>query len=124
MQDFYKITTSSGVTEIKMTYGLLNTLCRTVGELDGAALMALDNDIREQMIIEILSPRDTRGQITEPISTFNLTNSVDEIAGLLAWAQEHVFDFFVRSATKSRQLSEQHRKSLEALQPSSAGGAA
>lgn len=123
MKDVYTITTSAGPQDVKMTYGLLNVLCRTAGELDGAALMALDNDIREQMIIEMLSPRGPTGQITEAISTFHVDSTVEEISGLLSWAQEHIFDFFVKSATKSREVSSKHQASLEALQVSSAGGA-
>ena len=116
MKDTFELKTATGETkEIHMSYGLLDVLCRTVGEMDGAALLALDNDIRAQMIIEILSERDEKGSVTTPISPFSIKFPLEQVSEMLGWAQEHIFDFFVKAATKSRAVGEQHRKALEAL---------
>lgn len=120
LSDVYKITER----DIKMSYGLLNVLCKTVGELDSAALLALDNTLREQVLAELLATRDASGTVTAPFNPFEAPYSIEEVTGLLGWAQEHVYDFFVKSAAKSVALSKLHQSTLAALQEPFAGGAA
>lgn len=122
MQDKFEFKTPSGTKNIHMTFGLLNLLCRVVGELDGTALMALDNDMRHKLLVELLSPRDSEGNITAQTNPDTIESSVETVSDLLFWAQEHLFDFFVKAATKSKAAAEKHRLQLDSLRVSSAGG--
>lgn len=102
MQDVFKLKVGDGVREIKMTYGLLNVLCRTVGDIDGAAQIELDHALRVDTLVELLSERDARGEIVDPLIVFNLEASPDDLAELLTWAQGHVLDFFVKAAERAQ----------------------
>lgn len=109
--------------EVKMTYGLLNTLCRVVGEVDAAMFMSIDNDIRERVLVELLSSRDAKGKITDEISIFDITANPDDVAALLDWAQELVIDFFVQRTEKMTSLVLPLTKKVAALKASLSGGA-
>ena len=109
--------------EVKMTFGLLNILCRMVGDVDVAALMTIDGDLREQMIIQTLSPRDAKGIIISQVSVFEIEASTDEFVILLDWIQEHVLSFFVQTGTKTAQVVADLQKKVVALQALLPGGA-
>jgi hypothetical protein len=111
--------------QIKMTYGLLNRLCRVVGEVDGAAVMTMDNDIRERVLIEILSPRDPQGNIPDggEFNIFSITASTEEVSEVLDWAQEQVIDFFVKRAIKTASVTKLLSQTVNDLRATSTGGA-
>lgn len=109
--------------EVKMTFGLLNVLCRVVGEVDVAALMSLDGDVRERVLIETLSPRDKKGVITEEISIFEIGASTEEVVVLLDWVQEHVLGFFVQRGQKTAEVVSELNKKVVALAALLPGGA-
>lgn len=108
--------------EVKMTFGLLNILCRQVGDVDVAALMTLDGDLREQIIIQTLSPRDPKGVMLEEISIFEINASTEEFVALLDWIQEHVLSFFVQTGTKTAQVVKDLTAKVAVLQALLPGG--
>lgn len=123
MDDTFTISLQGNPRTIKMHFGLLNVLCKAVGQIEDAAVMALDNDLREIMLIELLSERDAKGLITEPLVVFTLDASADEVSRLLGWAQEHILDFFLKEAEKTSDQMGPIKIRVDALKLSSTGGA-
>lgn len=121
MQQSFDITIGGSNKTIKMSFGLLNTLCATAGDIDGAALLALDNDLRNKVLVEMLSERDENGKISKEINLMWLDANPDEISALVDWAGEHIFDFFLKGLEKAKALQEKNSQRLQALMPTSSG---
>ena len=108
---------------IKMTFGLLNAVCRTVGDIDGAAQMSMDPYLRDMVLVELLSPRDATGKITEPVDIFNLDIEPDDVVKLLDWASTQALDFLLKGLERAKALQERNMPRVKALMPTSTGSA-
>ena len=109
--------------DIKMTFGLLNTLCRRVGDIDGASQMTIDQVLRDVVLVELLSDRDKNGKIIAEVDIDTLDLDLDELINLLDWAGEHVLDFFLKGLEKTKSLQDRNMNRIKALMPSSNGSA-
>ena len=123
MADTFTIKINGKERDVKMSFGLLNILCQKVGDLDGAATIAMDQSLREGVLIELLSDRDTRGRISEEFDLFTADMNPDDVVALLDWAGEHVLDFFLKGLERAKKLQERNMPRLKALMPSQAGSA-
>ena len=121
--DIFTIKVNGKEQDVKMTFGLLNNLCRKVGDIDGAATIMMDQALREGVLIELLSIRDRSGKITEDIDLNTLEIDMDAAFELLDWAQEHVLDFFLKGLERAKALQDRNLTRIRALMPSSAGTA-
>lgn len=123
MQDTIQITINGKAKDLKMTFGLLNEMARTIEDVDNVPLLAIDADLREKALIALLSERDERGRITEEFNLFTIDASPEEILDLLDWAGAHVTDFFLKSLEKAKVLMDGNMDRIKALTPTSTGGA-
>lgn len=121
MADTFDIVVNGSEKQIKMTFGLLNILCRAVGDVDAAASVNFDPVLRYTFITEMLSNRDAKGKIKEPVDLDTLDIDVDAAGDLIAWAGDHVLDFFLKGLEKTKALQERHQGRIKALMPSQAG---
>lgn len=123
MDDTIDVKLGAETREVKMSFGLLNEISRKVGDMDAIPEMALNADLRDEVLISLLSKRDSRGRITEEISFFELDATPEQISVLIEWAGAHVADFFLTSLEKTKNLIEQREGRIKALMPTSPGGA-
>lgn len=109
---------------IKMTYGLLNECSRVIGDIDAIPDLAFSADVRDQLLVELLSPRNAKGRIEEPISIFTLDISPQDVLTLIEFAGSHVADFFISNMTNLAGLMKdpEREAKLKALIPTSDGG--
>jgi hypothetical protein len=107
--------------DIKMSFALLNILCRSVGDIDGALLLDIDQELREAVLIELLSPRDDKGRISEPLDLMVADVTPDAVAEILSWAGDHLMDFFLAALESTKAKQEKHKARLTALMPTSPG---
>jgi hypothetical protein len=121
--DIFTVKINGKEQDIKMSFGLLNTLCRKVGDIDGAATIVMDQTLRDGVLIELLSDRDKSGKIVEPIDLYNLDIHFDDAVDLLDWAASHVLDFFLKGLEKAKRQQDSHLPRIKALMPSQAGSA-
>jgi hypothetical protein len=121
--DLFNITVNGKEHEIKMTFGLLNNLCRKVGDIEAAAVIALDTTLRDSILIELLSSRGANGKIIEPIDLDVVEVEPDAIIDLIDWAGTHVLDFFLKGLERTKKLQEANTGRIKALIPSSTGSA-
>lgn len=101
--------------KIKMTYGLLDQLCNTAGEVEDSMMFTLDKDLRAEALRLLLSERDKEGVIKKPVNMFTLDVDPEEVEALLDWAGVHVLDFFLRAMTKAKEHSESRKDLLSTL---------
>ena len=106
---------------ITMTLGLLNTLSRLCGDPDVALDLAMDTNLREDVLVEVLSPRDEHGQITDPINPMTIDMSIEDSLELYGWVSEHVVDFFMRAQTRAIKTITDRKEQFESLKSSQAG---
>lgn len=109
---------------IKMSFGLLNAVCRTVGDIDGAAQMMMDNYLRDAVLVELLSPRDAAGKITTPVDIDSLDVDPDDVVKLLDWASAQALDFLLKGLERAKALQEKNMPRVKALMPTSSGSEA
>ncbi len=106
---------------IKMSFGLLNTLCRKVGDIEAAAVMALDTNLRDAILVELLSERGANGKIIEPVDLEVIEVDPDAVIDLIDWAGTHVLDFFLKGLERTKKLQEANTGRIKALIPTLAG---
>jgi hypothetical protein len=121
--DIFTIKVNGKEQDVKMTFGLLNILCRKVGDIDGAATVMMDQELREGVLVELLSTRDRSGKITEQIDLNTLEIETEAVVELLDWTQEHVLDFFLKALERAKALQDRNLTRIKALMPSSSGTA-
>lgn len=121
MADKFTIKIDGKERDIKMTFGLLNTLCRRVGDIDGASQITMDQELRDAVLVELLSDRDKAGKITEEINLAELDVSIDDMIELLDWAGNHVLDFFLKGLERAKALQDRNLDRVKALMPSPSG---
>lgn len=123
MADKFTIKIDGKERDVKMTFGLLNTLCRRVGDIDGASQITMDQELRDAVLVELLSDRDKAGKITEEINLAELDVSIDDMVELLDWAGNHVLDFFLKGLERAKALQDRNLGRIKALMPSPSGSA-
>jgi hypothetical protein len=121
--DIFTIKVDGKERDIKMSFGLLNTLCRKVGDIDGAAQLSVDQILRDGVLVELLSDRDRSGKITEQIDLFTIEVSADDVIDLVDWAGTHVLDFFLKGLERAKRQQDAQLPRIKALMPSSTGSA-
>jgi hypothetical protein len=85
--------------ELFMSFGLLNELCRAIGNLEAAVQIPIDNELRDYTLLAVLSKRDDQGAVADggAVNLRTLEIEVQDAEDLLAWVSEHVTDFFLRT---------------------------
>jgi len=121
--DIFNINVNGKELDIKMTFGLLNNLCRKVGDIEAAAVIALDTNLRDAILVELLSDRNDKGKIVNPIDLDSLQVEPDAIIDLIDWAGTHVLDFFLKGLERTKKLQELNTSRIKALIPTSPGSA-
>lgn len=121
MADTFDIVVNGSEKQIKMTFGLLNILCRAVGDVDAAASVNFDSTLRQAFLVEMLSERDSKGKIKQPVDLDTLEIDIEAAGDLIAWAGDHVLDFFLRGLEKTKALQERHQGRIKALIPTLTG---
>jgi hypothetical protein len=93
-----KLTVNGVERELFMSFGLLNEICRGVGDVQGAIAIPTNAELRDYALMVVLSERDpTNGEVITPCNLHLLDISTGEAENLLAWISEHVTDFFLRT---------------------------
>lgn len=110
--------------DVLMSFGLLNDLTQIFGEPGRVALIDLDPELQDQVLVACLSKRNGRGRI---VDEYNLDKMPDfqpqEAEAFFDWIKEHTVDFFIRRLTKSASLFEARKADLTALERYSTGSA-
>jgi hypothetical protein len=110
--------------EIFMSFGLLNVLSRHVGGVENVGTIALDHELRDTVLTEMLSERSKAGKLLNKIDMEDVDIEVDDVLKLLEWATEHVLNFFVNSLGTAKRLADQQAEKLASLMPSPDGSKA
>lgn len=122
MTDKLSITVDGKERELLMSYGLLNALTVIVGSPDVAPTIAVNADLREDVLKAVLAERKTSGKILKEVADVDdLEISISDVEKLLDWVMDHVMSFFVRSLDKMVQRVGAHKDGLAALKSSVAG---
>ncbi|AJD82913.1 hypothetical protein PJWF_00019 [Achromobacter phage JWF] len=83
--------------KLKMTFGLLNEICRHYGDVHAATQAPLNAELRDATMVLLFSPRDENGEIPDGkmVRLATLDISLDEAEDAVSWASEHAIYFFV-----------------------------
>ncbi len=102
--------------ELVMYYGLLDLICRACGDIEGALMIGLEHDLRQEILQTLLSERDDTGKVTKPFNPMKNHIEPDAVNDLIDWAGAHAFDFLLKAAERARKTGESQKNRLEALQ--------
>tara|TARA_R110002072_G_scaffold23791_6_gene81605 strand:+ start:4043 stop:4402 length:360 start_codon:yes stop_codon:yes gene_type:complete len=112
----FEITVNDETRTIKMYYGLLDAVCRACGEIDGALVIALEHDLREEVLNILLAERDETGKVKTPFNPMRSEIEPEAINDLLEWAGAHAMDFFLKAAERAKKTGLAEKDRMEALQ--------
>jgi len=99
--------------ELFMSFGLLHELIPIVGDLTNVGMIAINTELRVNVLNAVLAARDDHGRIAEPLDVFNLKISAKDFQRLVHWVQEHLLDFFIGAIESA---TEAHKPHLDRLQ--------
>lgn len=117
MNKNFKIKINGKAMTVKMTLGLLHEVCSTIGHVELLAEAGYNPEIRHDLLVTLLSPRDEEGEITEAIKVKTLDGDAEEMLGLIDWAAGHAADFLLKTLHRSRKLLETNKDLLAASMP-------
>lgn len=118
----FEIEINDEVRKVTMYYGLLDLVCRACGDIEGALMLAMEHDLREEILQILLSERDETGKVSKPFNPMKNQMTADSANSLLEWAGAHAFDFLLKAAEMAKKTGSSHQKRLEDLQSTSNGG--
>lgn len=122
MQNTFDISINGEAREIFMSFGLLNELTRIVQDPARIGLMAIDPDMREDVLYALLAERKPSGKILKPLPDIDdIEADYLEIERLLAWAMEHTLGFFVRLLQSAATAAEREKTQMVDLVSSLTG---
>jgi hypothetical protein len=124
LDDHFSAGVNDELWEVKMSFGLLNELVRTVGDIEAVTEISFDIELRDALMIQIFSERDAKGRIKEDVNLFNLDIKPDTVVDLLDWVGSHVTDFLLKQMLRSKEMMESRQDQIMALTPSSTGSQA
>jgi hypothetical protein len=107
--------------EVFMSFALLNTLARHVGDPENIPMIELNADLREMILKEMLAVRTPSGKITEERGLDDVEISIEDFEKLLEFASEHITDFTIRALEKAGARSKAVQEKVTALKLTSSG---
>lgn len=111
------VTVNGEKRELFMSFGLLNELCRGVGNVQSAVQIPVNSELRDYVLLAVLSERDEHGEIAEgkAINLRKLEISIEEAEALLGWVSDHVCDFFLRTMERVVTTQKNQKTRIDAL---------
>ncbi len=100
--------------ELFMSFGLLHELLAEIGDLVRVGLIAVDPDLRSRVLHLVLSERDKRGVITEPVNLFDLSLATADVHRIINWVAEHTLGFFLDAIENAAKTHDPHLDRLKA----------
>lgn len=93
--------------EILMVYGLINELAHLVDSPENLAMMTVDHDLRDKMLLALLAERSDTGKVLKQSkSVYDYAVSIKEVDRLLTWAMLHVTSFFMQAVQRAHKTLE------------------
>lgn len=120
LSDHIQIDTEGTLRTIKMSFGLLNRICRLVGDVEGSIQLLIDPVLQEAVILEILAERNEEGQIIRKHDVDDYNLSKKDVMVLLEWVAEHLLDFFLSALKIAKSLQDRNQDRIDNLTPPSA----
>jgi hypothetical protein len=100
---------------IFMSYGLLSTLSRIVGDVNRIGVIDIDPDMAAEVLDECLVPRTSTGKPNRPASYEMPDLPIEEAGKIFTWVKEHLLNFFIRRLQSTADLMTQNKERLQSL---------
>jgi hypothetical protein len=101
--------------EVFMSFGLLNELCKLVGDPETVTRLPFEHTMRDTFLTALLQDRNRVGKIIGARSMDEMDIDPQAVVAILAWASEHVLDFFINQAVSIKAISDKNEEKLKAL---------
>ena len=99
-----------------MSFGLLHELLRVIGDLPQVSVIAIDPDLREKVLVLVLSERDAEGTVVKAFPFYTARLSRTDIQAILQWVGEHALDFFLTAMERTVSVHEPHKARLHRVE--------
>ena len=104
-----------------MSFALLNSIARHVGDPENIPLIEINADLREIVLKEMLAVRTPTGKVEQSREIDDVEISIEDAEKLLEFASEHVTDFIIRALEKAGARSKLTQEKVAALKLTSSG---
>ncbi|BCJ91779.1 hypothetical protein IZ6_25140 [Terrihabitans soli] len=115
----FSIKVNSKDREILMSYGLLNALTSLCQDPTEASMIQLDPELRNKVLAATLAERKPSGKVTKEFDAEDIDAELEKIEDLLAWVQDHLIAFFLRSTQRTLANQKKYEKDFRELAPQS-----
>lgn len=103
---------------LRMSYGLLNMLVKAIVHPDNFRYVNELPEDQEKVLMICCTLYDKEGNsVRQPANLFELNLDPDEAERVLAWAGDHVLDFFTRRALNFSERMKHFGERIKHLQP-------
>ena len=113
-----------GDREVFMSFGLLHELLAIVKDIPSVTLIAVEPQLRNDVVTAVLAERDENGKITTPFNFMSIKASIAEVQNMIAWVSEHLLDFFLGAIERNVRTHEKHQPRLVSSMASGTGSSA
>lgn len=117
----FSIEVNGKAREVFMSMGLLNELCKLIGDVENIGNVVVDDNLRETVIVALLAERSKTGKVAQRFDIEDLDVDPDQVIALVGWATEWVVDFFMKSAEAAKRVMFKNQGRLNSLMSSPAG---
>lgn len=95
VSDTIKVKLGEDTKEIKMSYGLIQTLCGSFINFDQVGNFNFDMQVQKDLISEVLDDRDENFNRVNPNKNYAYLLDNEEGEKLTRWISDHIANFFI-----------------------------
>lgn len=122
MENTFDIRIGEEDREILMSFGLLNELTKLIGDPGTVAAVAINPELRDEVLRLVLAERKRSGKVIKPLEDVeDIDADYEDIERLLKWVMGHVLGFFVRLLQTTKEVAEGHKVEMGDLVSSLVG---
>lgn len=124
MPDRLAITLNNEKVELFMSFGLLNSLVKIIGESEDISQIYVAPELQEAVLKTVLAKRAPSGTPIEEVNLDDFDLSIEDGKRILAWVSEHCLDFLLNGLENAKSLASRNAERVKTLMSSSGGSEA
>lgn len=123
MSDKLSVQINGKTVKVVMSFGMLNEVAKIVGSVDNIGSLIVDAEMREAVLVTLLSERDEDGEISKPFNAKTADLTIEDYIKIANWVSEHLLSFFLKLLEGANLLQEKVKPQVSNLTYSSDGSA-
>lgn len=116
LNDTYTVVIDGKERDIKVSYGLLQSVCTRFNNLDTVVHLSNDFVMLSEIMNEFLAERNEKGVKIDPSRDYTMSLDMDEGNKFTDWMVAHIIDFFISRSQALPQTNKQLERLVKILE--------